>query len=465
MNAKRASIGLLGLVRSLAQGNRIDRDILHDTPHHRGGGGDMTFPSLGILLAGLAVLGGAPPAAATSCTGPPAALSTRISKTGPLGNVVVTWDAQPETTYDVIRGTMSDLADGGLFRGAACASNDIPGPPTPGTASYSEPLLNDCTAGGCWYLVRAQNACGTGPWGSFPLDTANFGGTCAPACACDDLDSNTSDYCDPNNVPQHTPITSLPSVGAGFYNTCGVRTNGTIACCGNNAYGQSTPLAGTFASVSAGESHTCAVRTNGTVACWGDNSAPASPPAGTFVSITAGAHHNCGILTDGTVACWGYNFYGEATAPAGTFTSLGAGNLTTCGVRTDHTVACWGADTPETRPPAGTFLSLSAGDSHTCGVRTDDTVACWGHNNYGEILPPAGTFASVSAGGFHTCGVRTDRTVACWGYNFYGQSTPPAGTFASVSAGFHHSCGVRMNGTVACWGFNVYGQASPSGFP
>ncbi|MBI4479218.1 MAG: hypothetical protein HY651_04260 [Acidobacteria bacterium] len=53
--------------------------------------------------------------------------------------------------------------------------------------------------------------------------------------------------------------------------TCAVRSDGTLACCGDNFYGQATPPAGTFTQISAGNVHTCAVESDGTLACWGDN--------------------------------------------------------------------------------------------------------------------------------------------------------------------------------------------------
>ena len=54
-------------------------------------------------------------------------------------------------------------------------------------------------------------------------------------------------------------------------------------------YGQATPPAGTFTQVSAGMYHTCGVRTDGTLACWGNNnSGQATPPGGTFTQVSAG---------------------------------------------------------------------------------------------------------------------------------------------------------------------------------
>ena len=268
---------------------------------------------------------------------------------------------------------------------------------------------------------------------------------------------------------------SFLSVSAGWEHTCGVRTDGSVACWGSNGSGQSAPPAGSFTSVSGGHFHTCGVRVDGTVACWGSNgSGQSAPPAGSFASVSAGYLHTCGVREDGFVACWGSNedyernYGGQATPPEGRFVSVNTLGIRTCGVREDGSVTCWGDDSHgAATPPAGRFASVSVGGSHTCGVRDDGTVACWGSNSamenkvVGQATPPEGRFASVSAGNAHTCGVRDDGAVACWGFDQYGQASPPEGRFVSVSAGIHYTCGVRDDGAVACWGFDQYGQASP----
>ena len=85
---------------------------------------------------------------------------------------------------------------------------------------------------------------------------------------------------------------------------------------------------------------------DGSVACWGDDEyGEATAPEGEFASVSAGSAHACGVRVDGSVACWGDDEYGEATAPEGEFTSVNAGvGNHTCGVRVDGSVACWGDD-------------------------------------------------------------------------------------------------------------------------
>ena len=63
---------------------------------------------------------------------------------------------------------------------------------------------------------------------------------------------------------------------------------------------------GPFTSVTAGGLHSCGIRTDNTVTCWGNNGAgQADAPSGAFTSVTAGSSHSCGIRTDNTVTCWG----------------------------------------------------------------------------------------------------------------------------------------------------------------
>ncbi|MCY4665337.1 MAG: RCC1 domain-containing protein [Acidimicrobiaceae bacterium] len=58
--------------------------------------------------------------------------------------------------------------------------------------------------------------------------------------------------------------------------------------------------------VSAGGVHSCGLRTDATITCWGDNEHDqASAPAGTFRAVSAGEDHSCGLRTDDTIICWG----------------------------------------------------------------------------------------------------------------------------------------------------------------
>ena len=241
------------------------------------------------------------------------------------------------------------------------------------------------------------------------------------------------------------------TLSVGYEHACGVKTDGTITCWGEEEFGRTIAPAGKFVSVGAGGYHTCGVRADGTIACWGRNNyGQSSPPSGKFVSVSAGPHHTCGVRADGTIACWGYNPSGEASPPSGKFVTISAGWEHTCGVTTHGFVACWGLNYSGTAsPPSGEFITVSAGTQHTCGVKADGTIACWGYNYSGEASPPSGKFVSVGAGYEHTCGVTTHGSVACWGDDHV---STPVGEFVSVSVGNSLSCGVKTDGSFMCWG-------------
>jgi hypothetical protein len=119
-------------------------------------------------------------------------------------------------------------------------------------------------------------------------------------------------------VPGVNPFTQ---VGAGFFHTCALRSDGVAECLGNFA-GQApatrSALSGAFTQVSAGYHHTCALRSDGVVECWGPNNGQAPDTrtalSGTFTHLGAGDAHTCALRSDGVAECWVPNADGQAPA-------------------------------------------------------------------------------------------------------------------------------------------------------
>ncbi len=252
-----------------------------------------------------------------------------------------------------------------------------------------------------------------------------------------------------------------------FAHTCGVITSGTAYCWGANYRGQlgigsavgpeecsgwscsTRPLAVigglTFSRLGVGAAHTCGLATNGTAYCWGENGhaqlgigtaagpvegCPAAVPCSTrplgvaggltFSELDAGFQHTCGLATNGTAYCWGFNSNAElgigsntgpeqcpdggpcSTRPvpvAGglTFSALSVGWWRTCGLTAAGEAYCWGGGigSPVAVPGGLTFSALSTGVGHACGITVAGTLYCWGGNGAGELGDGTRTDSSV----------------------------------------------------------------------
>jgi alpha-tubulin suppressor-like RCC1 family protein len=195
-------------------------------------------------------------------------------------------------------------------------------------------------------------------------------------------------------------LSGVTQIAAGDSQTCALRNDGTVACFGRNTYGQlgNTSNNGTLnanptpttvdgltgvTAIAVGTSHTCAARNDGTVACFGNNhygqlgnttnngtdTANPVPTAvaglSTVTGIAAGFAQTCALRSDGTVWCFGSNAYGEL------------GNSTNSGTVT-----------PNPTPTAAAGLSgvtqVAASFVHSCAL-SGGTVACVGSNRYGEL--------------------------------------------------------------------------------
>jgi S1-C subfamily serine protease len=93
---------------------------------------------------------------------------------------------------------------------------------------------------------------------------------------------------------------SFISVSAGQFNTCGLKTDRSVVCWGNDFERQSSgdSMLTLLTSMITGE--------------YSDRRTQATT-AGSFASVSAGSWYTCAVKTDGAVICWGYNSAGQAT--------------------------------------------------------------------------------------------------------------------------------------------------------
>ncbi len=242
--------------------------------------------------------------------------------------------------------------------------------------------------------------------------------------------------------------------------------------------------------ISAGKYHTCGIKTDGTVACWGSNGDGQSDAACRDVPTDQLRRHPHVRGQDGRYRrCAGATILlakrhipvGRSDrSPPGTSTPAESGR--TAPLRAGATTVM-----AEPKPPAGVFQQVSAYEQ-TCGVKTDGTVACWG---YDFEWPGDATRWDVPTGQLRRQPYvrgqdRRHRCVLGSGADFWdlptgerrlpphvrtqdgrkhrllgaaSLATPPPGTFQQVSTGRSHACGIKTDGSVACWGSNDYAQA------
>jgi 2',3'-cyclic-nucleotide 2'-phosphodiesterase (5'-nucleotidase family)/alpha-tubulin suppressor-like RCC1 family protein len=310
--------------------------------------------------------------------------------------------------------------------------------------------------------------------------------------------------------------TSFASIVAGASHACALTTDGDAYCWGANGSGQlgdgdggygikgHVPVAvdvsglapgATWASLSAASALTCGLTTDGDLACWGSVASvglggsdvlvptlvddSTLPEGSAWASFQAGASSSCGLTTDGAVHCAGQNQNGQlgrGTTDAG-YTSLPLGPIDTSGL-----------------PEGTTFTSVSTSGGHACATSAAGAAYCWGSAINGELgdgtwggpknapnpvdatpLPEGATFTSVVTGPNASCGILADGSAWCWGFGNFGGlgdgttqskrgpspvdlSAMPEGTsFLSIARGDNLACGHTTSG-YACWGGDNQGQ-------
>ncbi|MBU4461297.1 MAG: immunoglobulin domain-containing protein [Verrucomicrobia bacterium] len=254
------------------------------------------------------------------------------------------------------------------------------------------------------------------------------------------------------------------AIGAGYWHTLVVASDGSVTAIGRDASGESTVPSGLgdVTAVSGGRDHSLALKADGTVVAWGDNTyGQTNVPADLagVTAISAGGFHNLALLGNGTVRAWGYGFYGQTGVP-GDLTNVmavAAGNAFSLALCSNGTVHGWGDDfyhQIDIPPDLTNAVGIAAGFAHALAVLGDGRVVMWGDTLLGQGTVPASltNAVAVSAGYGHSMAMTSIGRVVCWGTNHIGQSTVPsaASNALAVAAGFDHSLAL-MDDTPRIW--------------
>jgi hypothetical protein len=291
-----------------------------------------------------------------------------------------------------------------------------------------------------------------------------------------------------------------------FLHTCARLSDGTMACWGNDYYGQqghgplatmyhpdggtvyaaaslftnSTGPIGMVVAVSVTDDGSCAL-SSGSVLCTtptfypgGLNySGPVGGPSASAVSIATSTMDSCVLLSDGTVECLAY---ATPVAVPG-LTGATAISATGCAVVGGGAVRCWldsvGAPFLFTQTPvAANAVAISGGEMGTCVALSGGGVSCFSSVT-STATPVAGVTnaKSIAVGYDHACALLNDGTIECWGKNAKGQlgdgtqtdSPSPVAVHGiahatAITAGVQYSCAVVDQGGVECWGDNHDGE-------
>ena len=321
------------------------------------------------------------------------------------------------------------------------------------------------------------------------------GGHTGKVCATLDNDTMScwyphNDYRNPDWIePAPNIITMGPD------HLCILDENNTVACRGENSYGQLgdgtledktefTPVKGlpnnqTVLAISTGVRNTCAVVESGNAYCWGYNDGvngdgtrisyydepvkfDLHPELENITSIDGYWGEFCAIHLNGKLGCWGSNYNGLVG---------------------DGTNEEWIDEVHliDESTFGGSVEKVSVRDHKACALIDDGSLWCWGkQNNDGSTptkVPQFGPNRQVVDftifGGDGVCVVESTGHVSCWGDGRLGtigngedqyQHHPTRASLfgpdmkaVSIEAMAWSVCALTENGTMWCWGDNVNG--------
>ncbi|MEZ4317243.1 MAG: hypothetical protein R3F61_07055 [Myxococcota bacterium] len=289
--------------------------------------------------------------------------------------------------------------------------------------------------------------------------------TCSPPAG---YEAPTSGDCDDQN-PLFTVLCPWVDTAAERQANCALRTDGTIACWGNDEAGLVSEVlddSRVYVAMDVGRDVACALRDDGRVRCWGLMGVnPGADLEATEIAVGWGAM--CALDTEGQPACWASTMSPFPNAASSVPSVSGLHGLTmdegaACALDADGRLTCWGdpewSEMLDAVPRRGGYVRVALGhqgyNAYGCAIREDRTLDCWGAFPGGGV-PGGDTFVDVAVGGGQALAVRADGTIRSFGL---GVNDPDLTDAVAVAAGDTHACATRTTGEISCWGDDVARQ-------
>jgi hypothetical protein len=257
----------------------------------------------------------------------------------------------------------------------------------------------------------------------------------------------------------------VPMVAAAWYDTTGLKSDGTLIAVGCNSSGMCNVANWTdIVHVAAGQWHTVGLKSDGTMVAVGYNDNGQCDVSGwtDVVQVDAGTWHTVWVKADGTTRATGT--YTDGQCDVGNWTNIiqvAGGRYHTVGLKFDGTVVAVGRnDYGECNVSEWTgIVQVVAGDSYTVGLKFDGTVVAVGNNDNGRCNVGGWTDITQVAAGegspSHTVGLKSEGTVVAVGCNEWsGCGVLGWNGIVQVAAGFHYTLGLKSDGTVVANGEN-----------
>ena len=299
----------------------------------------------------------------------------------------------------------------------------------------------------------------------------------------DPSNPDVSDASEPNSDPSEpqepvTPIDGTLACGRDF--CCGIQSNGSLSCWGNNPGGSGTAASGIsnqttskFVWITADDHRFCGATEDGAVECFGGGSPPDDKPANNFTQVSASANYVCGVR-EGTLECWGY----DEPEPPGNLSDvqhIATSSYSACSLDGNGSLTCWGMNTSS--PPLSSFDTISIDYQAACGI-ANQQLYCWGDfNPLDNSQAQEGSYVGLSVAeqtvgdfdeGRSVCAITLAGAVSCSCCKtgaFHEDDCRPDSNmdickfqpntteqFIHVAVGDNYGCAMRTDGAVTCWG-------------